>query len=116
MIRLKTGFSTLLISLLMSSVLWASDPVWIDVRSSEEYAAGHVELAVNIPYTEIGSHIGEVTQDKDALIYVYCRSGRRAGIAMDTLNEMGYMNVVNLESLENAQAQACEKDQRIACN
>ena len=53
MIRLKTGFSTLLISLLMSSVLWASDPVWIDVRSSEEYAAGHVELAVNIPYTEI---------------------------------------------------------------
>ncbi len=108
MIRLTTGFSTLLISLLISSVLWASDPVWIDVRTGEEFAAGHVEQAVNIPYEEIGSHIGEVTRDKDALIYLYCRSGRRAGIAMETLNEMGYMNVVNLESLENAQAEAAK--------
>ena len=112
MIRLKTGFSTLLISLLMSSVLWASDPVWIDVRSSEEYAAGHVELAVNIPYTEIGSHIGEVTQDKDALIYVYCRSGRRAGIAQETLNQQGYVNVVNLETLEKAEAKYWEPPSR----
>jgi len=112
MIRFLMALSTLLASVLLSSVLWASDPVWIDVRSSEEYNAGHVAEAVNIPYTEIGVRIGDVTEDKDALIYVYCRSGRRAGIALETLNEEGYMNVVNLDSLENARAIAQEMESR----
>lgn len=112
MIRFLSGLSALLVSVLLSSVLWASDPVWIDVRSSEEYDAGHVAEAVNVPYTEIGVRIGEVTENKDALIYVYCRSGRRAGIALETLNEEGYMNVVNLESLANARAVAQEMDSR----
>jgi len=96
------------ILLFLSSGLWAAETVWIDVRSPEEYADGHVAQAVNIPYTEIGTRIAEVTEDKDAQIYLYCRSGRRAGIALDTLNEMGYVNVVNLDSLENARAKALE--------
>ena len=100
--------SVLLISLFLSFSLWASDPLWIDVRSAEEYQAGHVTQAVNIPYTEVGTRIGEVTQDKDALVYLYCRTGRRAEVARETLLEMGYTNVVNLASLENAQARAAE--------
>jgi len=99
----------ILIILIFSSVLWAGEASWIDVRSAEEYANGHVSSAVNIPYTEILARIGEVTEDKDALIYVYCRSGRRSGIARETLEENGFSNVINLGGLEDAQSAAAEK-------
>jgi phage shock protein E len=104
--RILSKASILLISLVLSSCLWASDSFWIDVRSAEEYQSGHVNAAVNIPYTEIGARIGEVTEDKDAAIYVYCRSGRRSGIARETLMEAGYTHVINLGGLEEAQAAA----------
>jgi len=81
---------------------WAADPLWIDVRTPEEYAAGHVSEAVNIPYEEIGARVSEVTSDKDALIYLYCRSGRRSGIAKATLDSAGYRNVVNVGGLQEA--------------
>lgn len=103
-IRLSAG----LLALLFSAALFAAQSVWIDVRTPEEYAAGHVPLAINIPYEQIGDQIGQVTQDKDANIYVYCRSGHRAGIAKDTLEKAGYEHVVNLGSLENAEAAAAQ--------
>ena len=99
---------TLLIVFVFSSTLWASEAIWIDVRSAEEYNSEHVAAATLIPYTEIGGRIGEVSGDKDALIYVYCRSGRRSGIAQNTLEEAGYTNVVNLGSLQEAQNKAAE--------
>ena len=98
----------LLILLVFSSATWAGEAIWIDVRSAEEYNTEHVAAATNIPYTEIGGRIGEVTGDKDALIYVYCRSGRRSGIAQGTLEEAGFTNVVNLGGLEDAQNKAAE--------
>jgi len=101
----------ILITLVFSSVSWAGEASWVDVRSAEEYASGHVSSAVNIPYTEILTRIGEVTEDKDALIYVYCRSGRRSGIAKEALEEAGFSNVVNLGGLEDAQSAAAEKAQ-----
>jgi phage shock protein E len=104
MIRAIFRTSTLLAGLFLSFALLASDPFWIDVRSADEYQSGHVTEAVNIPYEEIGTRIGEVTEDKDAVIYVYCRSGRRSGIARETLMEAGYTHVVNLGGLEDAQA------------
>ena len=99
---------TLLIVFVFSSTLWASEAIWIDVRSAEEYNSGHVAAATHIPYTEIGGRIGEVSGDKDALIYVYCRSGRRSGIAQNTLQEAGYTNVVNVGGLQDAQNKAAE--------
>lgn len=78
------------------------DVYWLDVRSAQEYAAGHVEGAVNIPYTEIAERIGEVTDDKDATLYLYCRSGRRSGIATETLEAAGFTNVTNVGGLEDA--------------
>jgi phage shock protein E len=98
----------LLITLIISSASWAGEAAWIDVRSADEYAGGHVSNAVNIPYTEIVSRIGEVTEDKDALIYVYCRSGRRSGIAKESLEGAGFSNVVNLGGLKDAQKAAAE--------
>lgn len=69
--------------------------VWIDVRSAEEFKQGHVNGAINIPYEVIGKEIASITRDVDTDIRVYCRSGRRSGIAKDTLNGLGYQNVIN---------------------
>ena len=108
MFRFFSNVLTLLVVLVFSSAIWAGDAVWIDVRNAEEYNTEHVAAAANIPYAEIGGRIGEVTGYKDALIYVYCRSGRRSGIAQSTLEEAGYTNVVNLGGLQDAQDKANE--------
>lgn len=69
--------------------------IWIDVRTPEEFAQGHIRGSVNIPYEIIGSEIEAVTKDVDCDIRVYCRAGRRSGVAKDTLNGLGYSNVIN---------------------
>ena len=94
--------------LLFVPACWAGEAFWLDVRSAEEFDQGHVSTALNIPYEEVPARIFEVTDDKDAVLYLYCRSGRRAGIAKQALEEMGYTRVINLESLENAQSKAAE--------
>lgn len=68
---------------------------WIDVRTPEEFAQGHVTGSINIPYEIIGQEISSITRDVDSDIRVYCRSGNRSGIAMNTLNGIGYANVIN---------------------
>jgi phage shock protein E len=108
MFRFFSNVLALLPVLVFSSAIWAGEALWVDVRSAGEYNTEHVAAAANIPYTEIGGRIGEVTGDKDALIYVYCRSGRRSGIAQSTLKETGYTNVVNLGGLQDAQNKAAE--------
>ncbi len=57
---------------------------------------------MNISYTEISEGIAALTADKDASIYVYCRSGRRSGIAKETLEGLGYTQVVNVGGFEQA--------------
>ena len=101
---LKRALLLLTLALLAYNPLsWAGEEAfWIDVRTAEEYQAGHVEGAINIPYEEIVERIGEVTEDPDALIYVYCRSGRRSGIAQGMLQDAGYTQVINLGGLEDA--------------
>lgn len=80
--------------LLMSTHTFASD-IWIDVRTTEEFNAGHLEGAIHIPYEDIANRIGEVTTDKNATIHLYCRSGNRSGIAQQTLQSIGFKNAVN---------------------
>lgn len=106
MFRLITITAISLTLTLFSALLYASDPLWIDVRTPEEYSGGHVEGAVNIPYTEISARIGEVTEDKDATIYVYCRSGRRSGIAQSELQQAGFNDVTNVGGLDDALTKA----------
>ncbi len=77
-------------------------PVIIDVRTNSEYAMGHLEGAVNSPYDEIGRKIGSFVQDKSQKIYVYCRTGRRSKIAQESLEKLGYNNVVDLGTLNTA--------------
>lgn len=69
--------------------------LWIDVRSAEEFSENHHPMAVNIPHTEIADRIHEITDDKNADIRVYCKSGRRAGLAKEALEKMGFTHVSN---------------------
>lgn len=76
--------------------------VLIDVRSNEEWDAGHIEGAIHIVHTEIEKEIVDNVPDKNAIIKVYCRTGRRSGLAKKALIEMGYTNVKNLGGMEEA--------------
>ncbi len=67
--------------------------ILIDARTEEEFASGHIEGAVMIPEYEIASRAEQELPDKDALILVYCRSGRRSKIASEGLVKLGYTNV-----------------------
>jgi raw score 14.22 len=69
--------------------------VWIDVRSAEEFNAGHLQDAVNIPHDKIIEGVKALGSDKDAPINLYCRSGRRAEAALTELKNAGYTNVIN---------------------
>jgi len=69
--------------------------VWIDVRSAEEFNAGHLQDAVNIPHDQILARIQAVSPDKNAPVNLYCRSGRRAEAALTELKNAGYTNVTN---------------------
>lgn len=74
-----------------------AEPVILDVRSPEEYAGGHIPGAINIPYDEIAAHLDSLTAFRDQEIVVYCRTGRRAGIAEEALAEAGFSRVFDLE-------------------
>lgn len=65
----------------------------VDAREQYEYDEGHIKGAVVIPYTEIEHVAAEKLPDKDQLILVYCRSGRRSKIAAQSLANMGYTNI-----------------------
>ena len=65
--------------------------VLVDVRTPEEYAAGHIPGAVNIPYDTIAGN--PPAKDKNALVIVYCRSGNRSSIAKRTLDAQGFTRV-----------------------
>ena len=68
----------------------SNDPVIISVRSPEDYAAGHLPGAVNIPWLEIGDLDKLAMLDPDAEIVVYCYTGHKAGVATAILNTLGY--------------------------
>lgn len=70
-----------------------SDYIIIDARTTEEFAVGHIENAILIPEYEIAERAENELPDKDALILVYCRSGRRSKIASEELVKLGYTNV-----------------------
>ena len=72
-----------------------SDEFWIDVRTQEEFDSGHLEEAILIPHDQIAARIAEVTQNKDAVIHLYCRSGGRAGRAKTALEELGFTQIIN---------------------
>ena len=65
----------------------------IDARTQSEYDEGHIPGAILIPEYEIADRAENELPDKDQLILVYCRSGRRSKIAAEELVKLGYTNV-----------------------
>ena len=65
----------------------------LDVRPQEEYHQGHIPGAIVISHEQIEEKAEQVLTDKDQLILVYCRSGRRSKIAAEALAELGYTNI-----------------------
>ena len=65
----------------------------IDARTQEEYDQGHIPGAILIPEYEIAERAEKELPDKNQLILVYCRSGRRSKIAAEELVKLGYTNV-----------------------
>ena len=65
----------------------------LDVRTREEYDQGHIPGAILIPDTEIEAKAADLLPDKDQLILVYCRSGRRSKLAAQSLADLGYTNI-----------------------
>ena len=70
-----------------------SDYIILDVRTEEEFAQGHIPGAMLIPDYTIREKAETALPDKDALILVYCRSGRRSKNAAQILAELGYSNI-----------------------
>ena len=65
----------------------------VDARTQEEYDQGHIPGAILIPEYEIADRAEKELPDKNQLILVYCRSGRRSKIAAEELVKLGYTNV-----------------------
>jgi phage shock protein E len=106
---LKQIFALILSFFLLSGCGQAQEPiaglseaVIIDVRTNEEWQAGHLPDVKLIPWETIVLETDKLNLDKDQTIAVFCRSGNRAGKAMALLNEAGYTKVINLGSLEQA--------------
>ena len=74
----------------------------IDVRTPEEFAAGHLEGAMNID-VEGADFAGAVsTLDKAGTYVLYCHSGRRAGMALETMTNLGFTNLTNAGGIDAA--------------
>lgn len=71
----------------------------VDVRTASEFAARHIENAVNIPYDVISRDIGSYAPDKDRTLILYCHSGARAAAAQKSLMQLGYTHIVNARTL-----------------
>jgi len=75
--------------------------VIIDVRTPEEFSAGHIDGAINIPVEQVGQGIQFIKGvKKDSPILVYCRSGRRSAIAKSALEQQGYKRILDGGGIE----------------
>lgn len=73
----------------------------LDVRTQEEYNAGHIKDSILIPVDVLEKESGKKLTDKNAPIFVYCRSGNRSTTAADILVKQGYKKVYNLGGIIN---------------
>ena len=73
----------------------------VDVRTLEEYNEGHIPNAISVPLETIENEAEAKLKNKDALILVYCRSGRRSREAALKLIEKGYTNVIDFGGIQD---------------
>jgi rhodanese-related sulfurtransferase len=71
--------------------------VVLDVRTPEEFAAGHVPGAINVPHDQVAGRLGELAGLRDKDVVVYCKGGRRAALALEVLGRNGYTRLSHLD-------------------
>ena len=77
-----------------------SGALLVDVRSVEEFEAGHLEGAIHIPWDQMEDLVAAIGDDKQRQVVFYCRTGNRAGKSIKQLETMGYTNIFNATGLE----------------
>lgn len=87
--------------LLLAASALAKDVV-IDVRTAQEFQAGHIPGALHMEHTDIAQQIFKAKVSKDDHVILYCRSGRRSGLALDTLKRLGFSKAENYGGMEEA--------------
>jgi phage shock protein E len=92
---MKHALKVLFAGLLLCAQAAYAEPVWIDVRSAEEYASDHIDGDANVPLAEIDAQALADKYGKDAELMLYCRSGNRAGQALEILKSAGFSKVSN---------------------
>ena len=92
----------LFLALALGSLAVFAKNVVIDVRTDREYAAGHIDGAVNIDHTKIAQDIGKAGAGKDDTVIVYCQTGGRSALAQETLKKMGFLHVENYGGIDQA--------------
>ena len=80
----------------------------VDVRTQKEYGEKHLDGAILIPHDCIANHIPGFALNRNAIVYVYCGTGRRAEKALKALNSAGYRNVINLCGMKAAEKALAE--------
>ena len=73
----------------------------LDVRTAQEYSEKHIPGAINIPNETIGTEDIPELPDKEQLILVYCRSGKRSKQASEKLVKLGYTNIVEFGGIND---------------
>lgn len=81
----------------------AAGALLVDVRTPEEFSGKRLPGAVNVPVDTIKTGITNHTADKSKPLLLHCRTGRRSGMAEKELRSLGYTNVFNLGSFEQAE-------------
>lgn len=95
--------------LALSCAAVSAKTVLIDVRTPEEFAAGHLEGALNIDHSVIDKRIGMTGVGKEDEVILYCRSGRRSAIALNSLKGMGYKKLLDYGGIEDARKKLQKK-------
>lgn len=84
--------------------------VIVDARTSEEFNEGHIKNAINLDYEEVTQKAESLLPDKNQLILIYCRSGRRSKIAAESLCQLGYTNVKEFGGIIDWQYEVVQDD------
>jgi rhodanese-related sulfurtransferase len=97
LIKRETSFLTISVSEAHELIMNSTGLFILDVRTQEEFNDGHIEGAYLIPHTEIQSRVAELPINTSDPILVYCRSGGRSAEASQTLIDLGFQNIFNMD-------------------
>lgn len=84
---------------LLSDEKALENTILVDVRTKEEFSAGHIKGAINIPIDEFSADLGNVQDYKEKMIVLYCRSGNRSGQVGEFLVQNGFKNVYSADGV-----------------